>query len=130
MFSLSRIYTYLKELLLTIPLTENELTQFRDHIHQICDSVQEKNLSLVGHSIQSTSGHNNYKLVKAAVYFVKECVWTFNRNYANDYAKADYFNEFIIYIREVEKDFEQQNYDPDGACCGTITDILNKIKTL
>jgi hypothetical protein len=128
MLSLSRIYFFLKELLLTIELTESELAQFSDHIHQICDSVQERNLTLVSNAIESTSGHNNHKLVVSAVHFVKECVRGFNRNYANDYAKSDYFNEFIVYTREVERDFEKKNYDPDGVGGGTITDILNKIK--
>jgi hypothetical protein len=96
----------------------------------VCDSVEVKNLKLVSNTIESTSGHNNHHLVKAAVYFVKECVWVFNTEYASDYSSADYFNEFIVYIREVQSDFENRNYDPDGVAGGTVTDIVLKITDL
>ena len=61
------------------------------------------------------------------MYFVKECVWEFNSEYAKDYAKSDYLNEFVIYLREVQHEFEQHHYDPDGVGGGTITDIILKI---
>jgi hypothetical protein len=105
-------------------LTEEDIAQFSLQIHNICDSVQAKNLTLVSNTVESPSGHNNHALVKAAVHFVKECLWVFNGNYA----KADYFKEFTNYINEVEKKFGQQNYDPDVTGCGTITDISNSIK--
>jgi hypothetical protein len=128
MFSLSKVFTFLKELLLTDELTENELAQFTKHIHQICDSVQERNLTLVSNHVENTSGNNNYQLVLAGVSFVKKSVGEFNTNHANDCTKEDYLNEFITYIYKVERDFDKKNYDPDGAGYGTITDISNKIK--
>ncbi len=110
-------------------LTKEDLTLFRQQLHNICDIVEAKNLTLVSNIIESTSGHNNHNLVKAAVYFVKECVWVFNSEYASEYSKDNYFNEFIVYITEVQHEFESRNYDPDGVGGGTITDVLNKIKT-
>jgi len=105
-------------------LSEEDLEGFSQKIHEICDNVEKKNLNYVNDTIESTSGHNNYKLVKAGAYFVKECVWTFNTHYASEFSKADYIKEFIIYCREVEDDFEKHNYDPDGVGGGTITDIM------
>ncbi|GAA6170695.1 hypothetical protein NBRC116592_03650 [Colwellia sp. KU-HH00111] len=55
-------------------LTKEDLTLFAQQINDICDNVEEKNLTLVSNTIESTSGHNNYNLVQAGVYFVKECV--------------------------------------------------------
>ena len=110
-------------------LTKKDLTLFAQQINDICDSVEEKNLTLVSNVIESTSGHNNRKLVQAAVYFVKECVWVFNSEYASDYSKDNYFNEFTVYINEVQHEFEQHHHDPDGVGGGTITDIINRIKT-
>lgn len=108
-------------------LTKEDLTLFAKQINDICDTVEEKNLTLVSNLIESTSGHNNYNLVKAAVYFVKECVWVFNSEYANEYVKTNYMNEFINYLREVQHEFEQHHHDPDGVGGGTITDIVNQI---
>ncbi|GAA6170696.1 hypothetical protein NBRC116592_03660 [Colwellia sp. KU-HH00111] len=54
----------------------------------------------------------------------------FNSEYANEYAKADYLNEFIIYIKDVQHEFEQHHNDPDGVAGGTITDIVLKITKL
>lgn len=104
-----------------------ELAQFSQHIHDVCDSVEVKNLTLVSNTIESTSGHNNHHLVKAAVYFVKECVWLFNKEYASQYHKTDYFDEFVIYVKEVQNNFEKHHYDPDGVGGGTITDIVIKV---
>jgi len=109
-------------------LTKEDLAKLAQQINELCDRVEEKNLTLVSNTIESTSGHNNHRLVQAAVYFVKECVWVFNSNYAGEYAIAEYTNEFIVYIREVEHEFEKRHYDPDGVGGGTITDILIKIK--
>lgn len=47
-------------------LTKKDLTLFAQQINDICDSVEEKNLTLVSNVIESTSGHNNRKLVQAA----------------------------------------------------------------
>jgi len=109
-------------------ISEQDLALFAQQINDFCDTVEEKNLTLVSNIIESTSGHNNYRLVKAAVYFVKECVWVFNCEYAKEYAKEDYFSEFIIYIKEVQHEFEQHHHDPDGVGGGTITDIINRMK--
>lgn len=109
-------------------LTKEDLTLFAQQINDICDNVEAKNLTLVSNAVESTSGHNNYNLVKASVYFVKECVWVFNSEYASDYSKDNYYNEFIIYINEVQHEFEQHHNDPDGVGGGTITDILMMIK--
>jgi len=59
---------------------------------------------------------------------VTECNWIFNSHYAKDYSSEDYYLEIIRYVREVEDDFEQRNYDPDGAGGGTITDVINALK--
>ncbi len=123
-FNFFKRFSFLKK-----ALTKEDLTLFAQQINDICDSVEEKNLTLVSNTIESTSGHNNYNLVKAGVYFVKECVWMFNSEYASEYAKADYFNEFIIYIKEVLHEFEQHHHDPDGVGGGTITDILMQIES-
>ncbi|GAA6170717.1 hypothetical protein NBRC116592_03870 [Colwellia sp. KU-HH00111] len=114
--------------------SDQELAQFAEVINTLCDSVEVNNLSLVSNAIESTSGHNNFKLVKAASYFVKECAWMFNNKYASDCLKgrtqqADYFNEFIIYVNEIRHEFEHNHYDPDGAGNGTITDILTQLKS-
>jgi len=109
------------------PVTEAELATFTQIIHEICDSVEKKNLTYVNDTIESTSGHNNYKLVKSAAYFVKECVWTFNTHYASEFSKNDYFKEFVIYFREIEHGFEDHYYDPDGVGGGTLTDIIQNI---
>lgn len=110
-------------------ITKEDLKQFAQQINDLCDSVEEKNLTLVSNAVESTSGHNNHRLVQAAVYFVKECVWMFNSEYASAYSKDNYSNEFIIYINEVQHEFEQHHHDPDGVGGGTITDIINQMKT-
>jgi len=109
-------------------ISEQDLALFAQHINELCDNIEEKNLTLVSNTVESTSGHNNHRLVQAAGYFVKECVWMFNSEYASEYVKADYFNEFIVYIKEVQHEFEQHHYDPDGVGGGTITDIVKQIQ--
>jgi len=108
-------------------LTEQDLAQLSQQINDLCDSVEEKNLTLVSNTIESTSGHNNYNLVKAAVYFVKKCQREFNNEYAVKCSKANYFEQFILYINKMQPDFESRSYDPDGVGGGTITDIVNQI---
>jgi len=110
-------------------LTEQILADYAVQVRSICHTIEQQNLAIVNDAIETSSGHNNYKLVQAAIYFLTECNWVFNTNYAQDYSSADYFVEFIRYIREVEDDFEQRNYDPDGVGGGTITDVLNALKS-
>jgi len=110
-------------------LTEQMLADYAVQIQSICHKIEQQNLAIVNDSIENTSGHNNYKLVQAAIYFVTECNWVFNTNYAQDYSSAEYFVEFIRYIREVEEDFDQRHDDPDGVGGGTITDVVNTLKT-
>jgi len=108
-------------------ISEQDLALLAKQTYDLCDSVEEKNLTLVSNFIESTSGHNNYNLVKSAVSFVKKCQREFNSEYASDYSKGNYFNEFIVYIKEVQHEFEQHHHDPDGVGGGTITDIVNQI---
>lgn len=101
-----------------------ELAQLTKAIQDICDEVEETNLRIVNNCVETSSGHNNYRLVQRACYFAKECVWAFGQEHSKD----EFIGSFIEYLQQSVPQFEQQYDDPDGVGAGTITDIALKLQ--
>ena len=106
-------------------LNSEELSLHTAFIDNICNTVEEHNLGIVNDHIEATSMHNNYNLVKAGVLFVRQCLQEFEGHCIN----ADFMTMFISYIQAKAEDFELNHYDPDGVGGGTITDIVNALKS-
>ncbi|WP_281558706.1 hypothetical protein [Thalassomonas sp. RHCl1] len=95
-------------------------------IHHLLVAIEANNAEIVGAGIYSTSGHNNQSLVYRAVAFAQyrldEVLGSCDDNAL--------IAKFITCINASKNEFEQNNYDPDGAGVGTLVDIVNGLKGL